>query len=101
MNLIHKDIKNIHVYLDDILVYTQTLKENISTLQEVFQRIKENNTSINFEKSKFVQEEIDFLGHIINSEGVRLDVSNLINFKIPEKITRKKARKNYRFDKQV
>ncbi|KAG0428790.1 Retrovirus-related Pol polyprotein from transposon 17.6, partial [Dictyocoela muelleri] len=90
MNHILKDIKNVHVYLDDILIYTPTLNEHIVILREVFKRIKENNMSINFEKSKFGLEEIDFLGHIINSEGIRPDVSNIKKVQIPDKITRKK-----------
>ncbi|KAG0426338.1 Retrovirus-related Pol polyprotein from transposon 17.6, partial [Dictyocoela muelleri] len=90
MNHILKDIKNVHVYLDDILINTPTLNEHILTLREVFKRIKENNMSINFEKGKFGLEDIDFLGHIINSEGIRPDVSNIKKVQIPDKITRKK-----------
>ncbi|KAG0439378.1 Transposon Tf2-9 polyprotein [Dictyocoela muelleri] len=93
MNRIFKDIENVHVYLDDILVYSKNFETHIETLKQIFERISENNISINFEKSQFGVSETEFLGHIINSEGVRPNTIALKDFKVPEKMTKKKLEK--------
>ncbi|KAG0419138.1 Retrovirus-related Pol polyprotein from transposon 17.6 [Dictyocoela roeselum] len=81
MNQVLKDVKNVHIYFDDILVYTSNMEEHIKTLSIIFERIRNNNILINFEKSKFGVGEIDFLGHIINENGVRPDISNITDMK--------------------
>ncbi|KAG0437092.1 Retrovirus-related Pol polyprotein from transposon 17.6 [Dictyocoela muelleri] len=93
MNQVLKDVKNVHIYLDDILVYTSNMEEHIRTLKIIFKRIQDNNMSINFKKSKFGVREIDFLGHVINEDGIRPDVSGINNLKIPEKMTKKRLEK--------
>ncbi|KAG0436055.1 Retrovirus-related Pol polyprotein from transposon [Dictyocoela muelleri] len=90
MNKVLKDVKNVHIYLNDILVYTSNMEEHIKTLSIIFERIRNNNMSINFEKSKFGVSEIDFLGHIINENGIRPDISNIMNMKLPDKMTKKR-----------
>ena len=56
------------VYLDDIVVYSQTLKEHEMHLKKVFQQLREHKLYVKPEKSEFAREQITFLGHKI-SEG--------------------------------
>ncbi|KAG0420173.1 Retrovirus-related Pol polyprotein from transposon 17.6 [Dictyocoela roeselum] len=93
MNQIFKNIENVHVYLDDILVYSENIESHMEKLKEVFKRIRDSNMSINFEKSEFGVKETEFLGHIINDEGVRPNTTALEDFKVPEKMTRKRLEK--------
>ena len=53
------------VYLDDIVVYNQTLSEHEMHLKKVFQRLKEHKLYVKPEKCEFVREQIMFLGHKI------------------------------------
>jgi hypothetical protein len=39
----------------------------------VFQRLRENKLYIKFEKCKFEVAEVDFLGHRITQEGLKMD----------------------------
>src|SRR6266498_4374791 len=67
------------VYLDDIIIYSQTFKEHKQHVKRVFQALREANLMIKLKKCKFVKQELRFLGHIISKDGIRID---------PEKIAK-------------
>jgi hypothetical protein len=81
MNNIFRDILDIYIviYLDDILIFSETRELHIEHLKEVLQRLKNNNLYCNLEKCKFLVPEVHYLGIIANGEGVRAD---------PEKISK-------------
>ena len=60
-------------YMDDVIVFSSTLDEHISHLQQVFQRIQEFGLKMSLDKSKFAMLEIEFLGRIITEDGIRPD----------------------------
>ncbi|KAG0440160.1 Retrovirus-related Pol polyprotein from transposon 17.6, partial [Dictyocoela muelleri] len=70
MNNMLKNVKDVLIYLDDILIYSKNYDDHYKTLKEVFEIFGKNNVSINFDKSQFLQKEIDFLGHRITSKGI-------------------------------
>ncbi|KAG0439114.1 Retrovirus-related Pol polyprotein from transposon [Dictyocoela muelleri] len=53
MNQIFRSVENCIIYLDDILIYTNDIETHHDTLKRVFRVMKDNNISINFEKSCF------------------------------------------------
>lgn len=55
-------MKKFVVVVDDIVVYSQTLKEHLSHLCTVFERLRENYFYVKLEKCSFAQHEILFLG---------------------------------------
>jgi hypothetical protein len=61
------------VYINDILVYSGSLEEQVEHLQKVFQRLKENKLYAKLKKCKFGVMEVDFLGHRIIQEGLKMD----------------------------
>ncbi|XP_055591195.1 uncharacterized protein LOC129743243 [Uranotaenia lowii] len=62
---------NVFVYLDDIIVLSNTLEEHLELLQEVASRLNTANLSINLPKSKFCVPEVTYLGYVLSSEGLR------------------------------
>lgn len=54
------------LYLNDIIVYSNILKEHVVHLIKVFQVLQENELYVNKEKYSFAEREIHFLGHKIN-----------------------------------
>jgi hypothetical protein len=61
------------IYIDEILVYGNSMEEHVEHLQKVFQRLRENKLYAKFEKCKFGVTEVDFLGHRITQEGLKMD----------------------------
>ncbi len=61
------------VYIDDILVYSNSMEEHVEHLRKVFQRLRENKLYAKFEKCEFRVSEVDFLGHSITQEGLKMD----------------------------
>jgi hypothetical protein len=53
------------VFMDDILIYSKSMKDHIEHIRLVFQVLKENNLYIKFKKCTFAQQSISYLGHII------------------------------------
>jgi hypothetical protein len=43
------------------------------TCKKVFQRLRKNKLYVKFEKCKFGVTEVDFLGHKITQEGLKMD----------------------------
>ncbi|KAG1950296.1 interleukin-1 receptor accessory protein-like 1-A [Pimephales promelas] len=60
-------------YLDDLLVFALSEDEALSRLGTVFQRLRENNLKLAPKKCHLLQEQVGFLGHVINGEGVAVD----------------------------
>ena len=65
--------KFVVVYLDDIVVYSQTLEEHLLHLREVFKKLREHHLFVKREKCAFAQAEISFLGHIIGGGRIKMD----------------------------
>jgi len=75
------------VSLDDILVYGKTLEDHDNILREVFRRLSQWGLKINPEKCQFHQDELVFLGHTINAEGIRtnnMKIKEIENAKEPQ-----------------
>ena len=64
-------------YLDDIIVTGKTHQEHTANLQKALERLKALGFHLKREKSKFFQSQVQYLGHIIDKQGVR---------PVPEKI---------------
>jgi hypothetical protein len=63
------------VYLDDIIIFASTVEEHIKRLELVFQRLEQSGLKIKIEKCKFMATSVNYLGHVVSSEGVRPDSS--------------------------
>ena len=57
--------KFVVVYMDDIIVYSRSDRENIKHLEKVFMKCKKYGISLNPGKSNFALEEGKLLGNII------------------------------------
>ena len=68
MEGILRGIPHVSVYIDDILVTSETDEEHLKNLDEVFTRLE--NLRLKREKCAFMLRKIDYLGCIISAEGL-------------------------------
>ena len=60
------------IYLDDILVFSETEDDHISHLKTVFEILSENGLYLNTNKCNFAKIKLDFLGHSVSTEGLNV-----------------------------
>lgn len=70
MEAILSNLPNTKCYLDDILVYGATLEKCYRNVQKVLSRLEDYNVKVNEKKCKFYKENVEFLGHNIDADGV-------------------------------
>lgn len=73
MNIIFNDLieKNCLIYIDDILVFGETVEEHDESLKLVLNRIKEYGLQENLEKRKEKKEIIQFLGYELSLNKIK------------------------------
>ena len=77
------------VYLDDIVVYSETLQAHVEHLRRVFSRLRENSLYVKKEKCEFCQQEIMFLGHRIGKGQIRMDerkIQAIVDWSAPKTV---------------
>ncbi|CAK1584075.1 unnamed protein product [Parnassius mnemosyne] len=65
------------VYLDDITVFSTSLKEHMVYLENVFQKLWESNFKIQMVKSEFLKLETAYISHIISNDGNKPNPSKI------------------------
>jgi len=61
------------VYLDDICIFSSCMNGYLSYLCKVFEVLRENKLYAQREKCTFAKSSAEFLGHVISSEGLKVD----------------------------
>ncbi|RVW29633.1 Retrovirus-related Pol polyprotein from transposon 17.6 [Vitis vinifera] len=69
--------KFVMVYLDDIVIYSNTLKEHVEHLKKVFKILRQNELYVKKEKFSFAKKEVSFLGHRIRDGKLMMDDSKV------------------------
>lgn len=65
------------VFFDDILVYSLSLVEHLSYLEEIFVVLGQNQFYLRRNKCLFARQSLQYLGHIVSAHGVGPDPSKL------------------------
>jgi hypothetical protein len=60
-------------YLDDLLIYSDSLKEHKAHVRLILERLKSAGLYIKPEKCMFHVTEVPFLGYLISKDGIRMD----------------------------
>jgi len=81
--------KSVILYLDDILIYSDTLEEHHKTVRAVLKKLIENNLFAKLSKCEFDKDEVEFLGHIISGSGVSTDpkkIKTIVEWPTPKSV---------------
>ena len=75
---------------DDIVIWEKTLAEHSNRLRKVLLKVRESGLRLNKNKCQFCKNSIVFLGHIISSEGIKVDPSKtdaITKMSVPQSLT--------------
>ena len=59
------------IYLDDVIIFSNSFDEHLERLTEVFQRFRQHGLKVKPSKCQLLQEEVTFLGHVVSSGGIQ------------------------------
>ena len=78
-NRVFKDYldKFIVVFINDILIYSQTKEEHAEHLRVTLQTLKEKQFYAKLKKCEFWLEKVTFLGHVVSKDGISVDHSKV------------------------
>ena len=69
------------VYLDDIILYSETVDEHIRDLDTVLTKLQEHGLKLKASKCVLFKPEVRYLGHILSAEGLRADPEKIVAVK--------------------
>ena len=79
--------KFVVIYLDDITVFSQSDDEHLKHLRQTFQKCRKFGLSLNPKKSHFAVQEGKLLGHLVSTDGIRIDpkrVKAILKISLPK-----------------
>ncbi|KAG8173919.1 hypothetical protein JTE90_012423 [Oedothorax gibbosus] len=79
--------ENISAYIDDVIIPSESLDNSLYKLRLVFERFRQYQVTLNPKKCRFLQTQIQFLGHIVDKDSIRPvpdNLNNIEHFPVPK-----------------
>lgn len=71
IDVVTRGLTFVFAYVDNILVASTSPEEHLYHLQLLFERLRDYNLIINVDKCEFGVPSLDFLGHMVDKQGIR------------------------------
>ncbi|KAI3757890.1 hypothetical protein L6452_05434 [Arctium lappa] len=78
--------KSVIVFIDDMLIYSWDEEEHRQHMREVLEILRREKLFAKFSKCEFWLQEVQFLGHVVSKDGVKVDptkIATMMNWEPP------------------
>ena len=79
----------VSVNLDDVLIFSKTIREHLTHLGQVLSRMREVGLKLNPKKCHFICDQFTYLGRTITPSGLKPNSDHLVtveNFPVPKNV---------------
>ena len=93
-NKLIQDLDGCAVYLDDLVIFSETWQDHVRRLQHLFSRLEAANLTVNLAKSEIGKATINYLGFVVGHGKIKpmqAQVTAVLSYPIPK--TRKELRR--------
>ena len=67
------NLKECLIFLDDILIFSESFDEHLSRLEAVFSQLNKHGLKLKASKCEFFKNSVKYLGHVVSENGVHTD----------------------------
>ena len=81
---------NFLVYIDDVIIFSETFEDHVQHLSLVFERLAEAGLNLKPKKCFLFQREVKYLGHLVSQDGIKTDpdkVKAVSDWPVPQDVT--------------
>uniref|UniRef100_A0A0P4ZJF0 RNA-directed DNA polymerase n=2 Tax=Daphnia magna TaxID=35525 RepID=A0A0P4ZJF0_9CRUS len=91
MNYVLRDVlgNKALVYLDDVIIFSDTFESHLNDIREIFNLLKAANLKLKLNKCQFAKRSVNYLGHVISTDGIKPDpskIDKIVNYKTPTSV---------------
>ncbi|EYB82894.1 hypothetical protein Y032_0348g3182 [Ancylostoma ceylanicum] len=80
----------VSVYIDDVLIATDSVERHFEVFEQVLQAFQKANLKIKPQKCRIFETRVAFLGHVVDDTGVKTDpdkINNIVEYPRPENLS--------------
>ena len=71
MNMVVSGLEGCAVYLDDVVIYSDTWEDHVCRIKRLFDRLRDANLTVNLAKCEFAKATVTYLGKVVGQGQVR------------------------------
>jgi hypothetical protein len=71
MEQVLRGLRHILIYIDDVLIHTDTHEKHLEALEQVLMRLHQHHLKINLDKCLFGDQQVSYLGFTLTPEGIK------------------------------
>ena len=77
MNKVFNGLNFAFIYLDDIIIFSNTAEEHLRHIQIVINRLRSAQLKLKKSKCSFFKKELYYLGHLLTTEGIKPQIEKV------------------------